>query len=112
MTEPAKNGLTWDERWQSANVLVVLNPDGLVEVYTSPNVRVKIVNRLATTDHLATLLADEYLMRCLPKWAQAIFFPWRLKKLGNFERVTPDTELNRAIRRDLITVAQHHPNSR
>jgi len=55
------------------DVLVLVSPDGDIEVFGRPNARVLIVERLQVEPGNETL-ADEFLMETLPPWAKALYF--------------------------------------
>jgi hypothetical protein len=53
-------------------VLVIASPDGFLEVYGSPGVRVHVVERIDVSTS-AEAKADEYLMMQLPAWVRDIY---------------------------------------
>lgn len=76
-------------------VLVVLHSDGWVEVYARRNVDVRIVNRLHVTGGDATT-ADilDALVECdLPQCYRWLYYPRRLRDVGQVRRITPEQKL-------------------
>ena len=55
------------------DVLVLVSPDGQVEVYGRPNCRVLIAERLQVTPE-SEVLADDFLLESLPPWAKHLYF--------------------------------------
>ncbi len=77
-------------------VLVVLHAGGWVEAYAKSHVDVRIVNRLSVegdTSELATLV-DEYTTATLPRCYRPLFWPNKLRAIGNLEYITPATALD------------------
>jgi len=82
-------------------VLVVVSPDGFVEVFASAGVRVHIAERLAT-DAADEVLAERYLDARLPTWARELFLPGDLVAMRMVRALTASEEIQR--RRELALV--------
>ena len=88
--------VTRKPRRQRVPVLVVLNPDGHVEVYADDHVSPVIVNRL---DSVAdAVLIDRFLESQLPRSHRPLHLPQNLRAIANLERRTTADELDRLER--------------
>jgi len=76
-------------------VLVVLHSDGWVEVYARRNVDVRIVNRLHVTggDAMTAHILDALVECELPKCYRWLYYPRRLRDVGQVRRITPEQKL-------------------
>jgi hypothetical protein len=76
-------------------VLVVLHSDGWVEVYARRNVDVRIVNRLHVTggDAMTADILDALVECDLPKCYRWLYYPRRLRDVGQVRRITPEQKL-------------------
>ena len=82
-------------------VLVVLNPDGFVEVY-GDNISVHIAQRLDVAPApYNERVADELLDAKLPWRFKQIYFPSKRRACGQCRRVTVEDELDRQLRLEL-----------
>ena len=77
-----------------ARVLVVLAPDGFCEVFALPEVSALVVSRLAVGP-AEEVLADEFLDASLPRPYRELYWPNRLRAVGQCRRVTAQQELDR-----------------
>ena len=75
-------------------VLVSVAPDGFVECYASPGVRVAVVERLAV-EPADEALAEQYLETTLPAWARDIYQPVDLVATLAPRPATPSDELDK-----------------
>lgn len=75
-------------------VLVTVAPDGFVECYASPGVRVAVVERLAV-EPADEALAEQYLETTLPAWARDIYQPVDLVATLAPRPATPAEELDK-----------------
>ena len=82
-------------------VLVVLHPDGFVEVFGDHEVRVHTVDALAVHAE-EEALADLYLNESLPTWARQLHWPGKLRACGQCKQISAEDELRR--RHDLHMV--------
>jgi hypothetical protein len=74
-------------------VLVVLHPDGYVEVFGSEAVRPVVVNRLDSTAD--PNLVDRYVEAQIPRSHKGLFFPGNVRATGFLERRTAEAEFRR-----------------
>jgi hypothetical protein len=89
-------------RPERKKVLVVLHSDGWVEAYSDKTVDVYITQRLHTEDDASVHLVDEYLERSLPKVYRRLYWPVKLRAVGQCRRVTPEAMLDRRLALDLL----------
>ena len=76
-------------------VLVVLHPDGWVEIY-GENLDVCVVTKLDGGDiPAAEVLAEQYLDLDIPRRFRPLYFPVNLRATGQCETRTPEGELRR-----------------
>lgn len=85
-------------------VLVVVSPDGFLECYATPGVRVAIAERLRVAD-ADEQLADEYLDSQLPAWAKEVFAPIDLVASRMPRPRTAEEEIERRTAVELVTEA-------
>jgi hypothetical protein len=79
-----------------SKVLVVLHPDGWIEVYGDDHVDARVVQRLDIGDETpatATLL-DEYIIGAVPRCYRSLYFANKLRATGTVEKVTPEQQLD------------------
>ena len=99
-------------------VLIVVAPGGILEVYTSRWMRVKIVRKLTGLPNTieAELLAEEFMEQHLPAWAKELYYPGHLQKSTTIQLLTPSKELERrtalALVRECKEIAEEHNASR
>jgi hypothetical protein len=82
-------------RVQRVPVLVVLHPDGWIEVY-GDDLDVCIMTKLDGGDIPAVeVMAEQYMDLDLPRRFRPLYFPVKLRATGQCERRTPAAELQR-----------------
>ena len=87
--------------FKRTDALVVLHPDGYVEFFGEPGLRVHVATALAVAPP-EEVLAERYLDQGLPKWAERLHYSNKLRASGQCRRVTAKDELER--RHDLHIV--------
>lgn len=104
LTIPRKEKCTRRKPTPRVPVLVELHADGFAEVYAPKHVDVRIVQRLdvGMEDAWDAHLQDAIIDINLPKRFQEIHVPNLCRAVGQVERRTPDDELHRLSRLDLL----------
>lgn len=82
-------------------VLVVMHPDGLVEIYGGRELDVCVAQRLHVPQHCEPA-AENYLDGTLPKRYRGLFFPGKLRATGLCETVTPEKALDTLWRLEIL----------
>lgn len=90
-------------------VLIVVGPGGVVEVYTSRHIPITVAQKLQglpdTAD--AELYAEEYLERSLPQWAKEIYLPGNMQTTKTIRLRTPSQDMERRVNLALVRKAAH-----
>jgi len=91
------------------SVLVVVSPDGFLEVFASPGVKVHVVERLAVGPQSESA-ADGLLELTLPTWARGIYWPRNLVATHAIRGLTVMEEAERltdlALVRELVAIGR------
>ena len=85
-----------------SKVLVVLHSDGWVEAYAEKNVDVHIVQRLHITNPANVHLADEYTESTIPRCYRDLYWPVKLRALGQCRRITAEQCLDKHLDLQLL----------
>ena len=89
---------------QREPVLIVINPDGFVEVF-GDRIDARIVNRVTVSTVEGEIKADEVIERLLPERHLKIFYPGSRRAIGNLERIKPADLLQRKVESEICKIA-------